>query len=89
MFLRIGLGTSEVKLLLDGEGRIAGSDEARLLAEFSANDSAVIAPIFLPGLTGGRIQHHDLFSPDPQRHARLAPRLARFRDLYQRLRSHS
>jgi xylulokinase len=27
-----------------------------------------------------------LFSPDPQRHARLAPRLARFRDLYQRLR---
>ncbi|MDR7273184.1 xylulokinase [Pelomonas saccharophila] len=26
-----------------------------------------------------------LFSPDPQRHARLAPRLARFRDLYQRL----
>jgi len=27
-----------------------------------------------------------LFSPDSQRHARLAPRLARFRDLYQRLR---
>ena len=27
-----------------------------------------------------------LFSPDPQRHARLAPRLARFRDLYRRLR---
>ena len=27
-----------------------------------------------------------LFSPDPERHARLAPRLARFRDLYRRLR---
>jgi len=27
-----------------------------------------------------------LFSPDPQRHARLAPRLARFRDLYRRVR---
>ena len=27
-----------------------------------------------------------LFSPDPQRHARLAPRQARFRDLYRRLR---
>ena len=27
-----------------------------------------------------------LFSPDSQRHARLAPRLARFRDLYSRLR---
>jgi hypothetical protein len=27
-----------------------------------------------------------LFSPDSQRHARLAPRLARFRDLYRRLR---
>jgi xylulokinase len=27
-----------------------------------------------------------LFTPDPQRHARLAPRLARFRDLYRRLR---
>lgn len=27
-----------------------------------------------------------LFSPDPQRHARLAPRLVRFRDLYRRLR---
>lgn len=26
------------------------------------------------------------FAPDPERHARLAPRLARFRDLYQRLR---
>jgi len=27
-----------------------------------------------------------LFSPDPERHARLAPRLASFRDLYRRLR---
>ncbi|MFN3302308.1 MAG: xylulokinase [Roseateles sp.] len=27
------------------------------------------------------------FAPDPERHARLAPRLARFRDLYRRLRS--
>jgi xylulokinase len=26
------------------------------------------------------------FTPDPERHARLAPRLARFRDLYRRLR---
>jgi xylulokinase len=174
---------------------LVGRDEASLLAELSANDSAVNAPIFLPYLAGERTPHNDpfapgvfhglkaqtsradctyavlegvafgladgldalraagtqvhqlslvgggsrspfwaqliadtlqvdivlhtgseaggalgaarlgwlaaggevqtvctrppvaaLFSPDPQRHARLAPRLARFRDLYQRLR---
>ncbi|CAM4094345.1 xylulokinase [Roseateles saccharophilus] len=44
--------------------QLVGADEATLLAELSANDSAVIsAPIFLPYLAGERTPHNDPFAP--------------------------
>jgi xylulokinase len=43
---------------------LVGSDEAALLAELSADDSAVNhAPIFLPYLVGERTPHNDPFAP--------------------------
>jgi xylulokinase len=43
--------------------RLVGSDEATLLAELSAHDNAVDAPLFLPYLAGERTPHNDPFAP--------------------------
>ena len=42
---------------------LVGADEATLLAELAADDSAVNAPIFLPYLAGERTPHNDPFAP--------------------------
>jgi xylulokinase len=42
---------------------LVGANEATLLAELGAGDSAVNAPIFLPYLAGERTPHNDPFAP--------------------------
>jgi len=42
---------------------LVGADEATLLAELAADDSAVNAPLFLPYLAGERTPHNDPFAP--------------------------
>ncbi|MFT7723502.1 MAG: xylulokinase [Roseateles sp.] len=68
----------DVEILLHGGGEAGGALGAARLG-WLACGASVAQACPRPDIAAR-------FAPDPERHARLAPRLARFRDLYRRLR---